>query len=271
MKRKCRKKRSKSKAGFVSHQKDRISASLLRAETILLDSKDDQLIIISKDILINQLHRDGPKIQKSFDALCSSDIEEISAFISCSVSILYSGLLVSKKAKAHRMLACTELLINALNSLGASTQLLRSGYTLQPGIVIRSILESVSTVFHLLDRPNDFEKYQNGLLESPKTIAAAKKAIPTFGSLYRAFSENFTHIGHLHRTIQRVEEYRELNDPLKMNIGFLKMTSWLIYVCSELLFHNLIQEPRYWQKVEGGFMYNPSEEERGWMEKYLGL
>ena len=165
--------------------------------------------------------------------------------------------------------ACAELLLNAFNSFGAATQLLRGGYCLQPGIIVRSVLEAVSTVLHLVQQPNDFAAYEKGSLRSTRTIDAAKKALPPFGQLYGYFSENFAHIGHLHRSINKLSEYTERHLALEVNLGFLRMAVWLLYVTVELLFNDLVEHPRYWHSVPKGYRYDPSENERAWMSSFL--
>jgi len=166
--------------------------------------------------------------------------------------------------------ACAELLLNAANSFGAATQLLRSGYCLQPGIIIRSMLEAISTTLHLVQAPQDFAAYQRGELPSTRTISAAKKAIPIYGQLYAHFSDNFAHIGQLHRSLNELSEYTERHDALQVNLAFLRLAAWLLYVTVELLFNELVEEPRYWRPVTNGYMYAPSDEEKKWMEGFLG-
>jgi hypothetical protein len=155
--------------------------------------------------------------------------------------------------------------MNASNSFAAATAILRMGYVLQPGIIIRSILESISTVFHLLQHPSDLAAYENHTLQSPKTIAAAKKALPPFGSLYGHFSDNFAHIGHLHKSISPIAEFKERHEALEVNLGSLRIAAWLLYVTTELLFNELVSAPRYWRPVQNGYAYDPLQEERNWM------
>ncbi|WP_374991567.1 SEC-C metal-binding domain-containing protein [Bradyrhizobium sp. LHD-71] len=39
---------------------------------ILLDAENNRRIVVTKDFLLNQLHRDGPKVARSFDRLNES-------------------------------------------------------------------------------------------------------------------------------------------------------------------------------------------------------
>jgi len=220
-------------------------------------------------MLLNQLRRDGPKIETSFDRLCDGDLRELSAFLSKTSGLLYSGLKIALRHNQKLRVACAQLLLNGASSFVAATAILRMGYVLQPGIIIRSILESVSTVLHLLQHPRDLSAYENHTLQSPKTIAAAKTALPPFGVLYGHFSDNFAHIGHLHKSINPVVEFKERHEALEVNLGSLRIAGWLLYVTSELLFNELVGEPRYWYPVQNGYAYNPSPDEREWMSTFF--
>jgi hypothetical protein len=105
--------------------------------------------------------------------------------------------------------------------------------------------------------------------QSPKTIAAAKKVLPPFGELYGHFSKNFTHIGHLHKSITPVTEFHEKHDALVVNLDSLRIAAWLLYVTTELLFNEFVPEPRYWYPVKNGYVYNPASKERDWMSVFF--
>lgn len=267
------KRRPKAKYQSTAKRKPATTGTLVAVNlgSVLVDPHDKQLVIFTNDMLVNQLRRDGPKIEASFDKLCDDDIRELSAFLSKTSGLLYSGLKVALRDDLTLKSKCAQLLMNASNSFGAATALLRMGYVLQPGIVIRSMLESVSTVLHLLQRPSDLAAYENGTLQSPKTLAAAKKAIPPFGQLYGYFSDNFAHIGQLHKSITPVSEFKERHSALEVNLTIFRIATWLLYVTTELLFNELLDEPRYWHPAPNGYTFNPSEDERAWMASYFRI
>jgi hypothetical protein len=238
---------------------------------VLVDVEARQRIIVSSDILINQLRREGPKIEASFDSVCAQDLRELSDLLSTSLGFIFSGLRISAREGRELEHAAGHLLMNASNTLGAATAVLRMGYVLQPGILVRSFLEAISTVLHLLQVPKDFKAYQEHTLPSPRTIAAAKKVLPPFGLLYGHFSDNFAHIGKLHKTITRVAEFKRGDEALEVNLGFLRLATWLLYVTTELLYHRLFAEPRYWRRVDEGYMYDPPEKERVWLDGFFRL
>jgi hypothetical protein len=129
----------------------------------------------------------------------------------------------------------------------------------------------VSTVLHLLQRPEDLAAYQNHTLASSKTISTAKKALPPFGHLYGFFSDNFVHIGYLHKAVTPIRPFTERHEALDLNLGFLRMAAWLLYVTTEMLFNHLVPQPRYWKPVAGGMAWDPSLEEKAWMAAFFDL
>ncbi|NOZ11912.1 MAG: hypothetical protein GXP09_12855 [Gammaproteobacteria bacterium] len=255
----------------ISHAPSSQDDTYIRLGSAFVDEGAKKVFVFSEDILINQLRRDGPIIEKSFDQLCESELRQFSSLISQTSGLLYSGLRLASQQEDELRKACAQLLLNASNSFAASVAVLRMGYVLQPGIIIRSLLEAVSTTLHLLQKPSDFSAYQNHTLQSPKTIALAKKALPPFGILYGHFSDNFAHIGRLHKSITPITEYTERDEALKLNLSSLRIASWLLYVTTELVFNELVSSPRYWHPVENGYQYAPSEEEKNWFTKYFEL
>jgi hypothetical protein len=242
---------------------------VVRVVSAMMDREAKKLYVFTDDMLINQLRRDGPRIEASFDALCADDLAELSALLSRANGLFFSGLSVGMKEEDDVRVACSQLLLNAANSFAAAVAVLRMGYVLQPGIILRSLLEAVSTTLHLLQNPKDLDAYKNHTLQSPKTIAAAKKALPPFGLLYGNFSDNFAHIGHLHKSITPIREYTEKHEAVEVNLSLLRVAAWLLYVTAELAFNDLVEQPRYWHPVEQGYKYDPSDEEKVWMMKFF--
>lgn len=234
-----------------------------------LDHEAKQRIVVSGDVLINQLRRDAPKIEASFDAACDEEIREISELFSLTVGVLIASLRLASRQNDELRLAAGPLLSNASNSLAAAAAVLRAGYVLQPGILIRSLLETVSTVLHLIQVPGGLGELRSGRLKSTRTLAAAKTALPPIGALYGYFSENFAHIGDLHKGLPRVGEFERGDEALEVNLGFLRIGTWLLYTTTELLYFDLVPQPRYWVSASGGFTFDPSDDERKWMDSFF--
>jgi hypothetical protein len=243
--------------------------AVVRVSSAMMDSGAKKLYVFTDDMLVNQLRREAPKIEASFDTLCADDLTELSALFSKASALFFSGMTAGLTQHDDLRVACSQLLMNAGNSFASAVAVLRMGYVLQPGIILRSLLEAVSTALHLLQCPDDLDAYKNHTLQSPKTIAAAKKALPPFGLLYGNFSDNFAHIGRLHKTITPVREYTEKHEALHVNLGLLRVAAWLLYVTAELVFNELSEHPRYWRPVRQGYAYDPSEEEQAWMRDFF--
>ena len=249
----------------------KITPSLLQEVAgVLVDHNDKTIVVGKKNILLNQLKREGPRIEKSFDTLCAADLDELSELTAQVGMLLLSGLKTSQVSGDELRNMAGQLLMNALNSFAAAVQILRSGYRLQPGIIVRNILESVSVVFHLIQKPADLKQLQTGKLNVPKTVNSAKKALPPFGQLYGFFTKQFSHISEFHQALQPLVEYSERDEALICNLRFLRISIWLIYVTAELLYHDIMTKPRYWKHISGGaYAYDPSAEERTWMDDFL--
>ncbi|WP_280570855.1 hypothetical protein [Chromohalobacter sp. 296-RDG] len=263
---KKRKRKSNRKGESASKTKNVVGLSSLH-----VDNENKRIVVFTDDMLLNQLRRDGPKIEKSFDSLCQGELVQLSSLVSRTAGLLYSGLAIAQQNNDEIREACAMLLINASNSFGSAVAVLRMGYVLQPGIILRSLLEALSTSLHLLQKPEDLAPYEEHNLSSTKTIAAAKRALPPFGQLYGHFSDNFVHIGRFHKKINPVREYSKGNEALELNLSSLRIAAWLLYVTTELAFNELVKEPSYWQPVDQGYMYNPSEAEKEWMTEFFGL
>lgn len=170
----------------------------------------------------------------------------------------------------NRKSTCSKLLFNASNSVIASVEILRKGFILQPGMIIRNIVETVSTVCYIMLEEDGHEKFITGNLDSTDTIKYGKKVIEPIGRINGLLSKQFVHISSLYHDINPLIEYTEKNEPLDLNIEFIKSATWLIYVVSELVFYDILDEHYYWNKIsEYAYAYNPSLETRQWAENFF--
>lgn len=237
----------------------------------LLDHESKLQVFFTRDMMLNQLRRDCPKIAESFDRLWGSELEKISGLMSRTLMQLYAGRRVAVAQEDNLRLACGQLLLNATLTYQAAVAALRDGFRLQPGILIRNLLEAVSTVLHIFTKPADLPRYLAGTLPSPSTISTAKKVLPPYGRAYGFFSENYAHIGEPHRMDHPLVVYEDPEDPaVRFNLMNLTWTSWLLFVTSELVFLDFSAR-RYWRHVdENSYAYDPSPEERRWLARFLG-
>jgi hypothetical protein len=174
-------------------------------------------------------------------------------------------------------IACGELLSNSLNSLAAATYLLRGGFVLQPGSVIRSCFESLAVVLHLIQFQEDLSSYRDHRFESTRAIASAKHVFPPFGRIYGLLSKEFTHLGKLHKQLTPIGEYTASNEALALNLHFITTGVWMCSVTCELAFLDSIVKPRYWSQLSNdsldqvSYCYSPSPEQRAWMDNFMGI
>lgn len=244
---------------------------------VVVDPANEKVYEFRKSMLINQITRDADKIAKSFDALHSADLEKMSALFAHCSAIWASGMFRAERDEDKLRMACAELLSNALNSMVGAAYMLRGGFVLQPGPVVRSAIETMAVALHLMQFPEDFKKYQEHKFESPRAVSSAKRVFPPFGHIYGLLSREFTHIGTLHKQFTPIREYAGTEESLQLNIQLLAGGLWLCYVSCELVFLDCVAQPRYWrelpEQVEGktAYSYEPSDEERTWMADFLGL
>ena len=237
---------------------------------VVVDPDKNLRVFIQDNILINHLKRDSHKIERSFDELCESDIKELSHLQSQAATLILAGMAKATKAGDRLRITCGQLLMNALNSFTAAVHVLRGGFVLQPPILLRSLLERLAVIIHLMMKPNDLADLNSGKLLSTKAVATASKAISGFGRLYGEFTNEFAHSSSIDLCLQPLSEYKALSEPLKVNLAYLRGSLWLFYVTVELTFHDVVPETRYWKrKGHGTLCYNPSTEEQEWLRKFL--
>lgn len=244
---------------------------------VVIDAVNGRLFEIRNTVLINQISRDADTIAKSFDELHSESLKAISTQFAHCMGLLTSGMIKATQEEDELRVACGELLSNSLNSIAAATYLLRGGFVLQPGPVIRSCIESLAVVLHLLQFRDDLKLHRAHKFQSTRAVASAKKVFPPFGRIYGLLSKEFTHIGQLHKQVTPIREYTADYEPLDLNIQFITSAVWMSYVTCELAFLDTVATPRYWEEVPApsaehvAYAYNPKPEEKAWMETFLGI
>jgi hypothetical protein len=165
---------------------------------------------------------------------------------------------------------CARLINTAMTTFIANIELARRGYRRQCMTLIRSIVETVATVLHLMTDPSALGAFHEGKLRSTKSITQAKNILPGFGSYYGMLSESFVHIGIGHSVLEPLVEYRAGEAPLEVILNDMRLMVWLLFVTAELAFLDTVREPRYWQIVgRKCCSFNPSPREREWAYKFL--
>ncbi len=238
----------------------------------VIDNKSKQIRVYSNDMLIKRIHRDSGKIAKSFDKLCNEELIEISELFSRSAYMVGDGLVRAVHDDNEIKITSSKLLMNALITIQASVELLRKGYILQPGMLLRSTVEAVSTVAYFLIEEDGYIKYKDGKLNVNKTIKYGKQVIPPLGYIQGFLSNKFVHIDNLHSENNTVTEYNEMIEPLRINLGLIKASTWLVYVVSELTFYDYFNEHIFWSKIaENGYKFEITPKEKIWMNNFFKI
>lgn len=227
-------------------------------------------VIVTPDILVNQLKRDSLLIAESFDSLCGADVLEISQLLAETSTIIFAGLQDQGRSNRELQLWSCEILMNVTTSLSAAIYALRAGYRLVPGVVLRNTVEAMAVCIHGLQEPKDLTRIKAGNFDSPKAISTAKKVIPPFGELYGFLSNQFAHMGPLHHSMQPLVPYKARDDDLLVNLRMIRAVAWLLYVIVEFAFIDLVQNLRYWRlESPNKLVYSRSEAEQQWQKRFL--
>jgi predicted lipoprotein len=116
----------------------------------VLLNDDGKNIAFKEGFVINQLRRDAPKIAQSFDRLCNNDLTVIDKYASRCFATTYVGIQKAAKESEEWRETCGRLLLNAQSTLLAATGLTRDGFILQPGVLIRNLIETLTAILCIM-------------------------------------------------------------------------------------------------------------------------
>lgn len=233
-----------------------------------LDQENQRFVVTTKTMLINQLHRDGPRIRRSFDELAKEHIRACSELFGQTHGMLMRHL--PRQDEQDLKATAARLLASASSTYIASIEVARHGYRRQYGILARTLVETLATVIVLMIQPTALEKFYKGELSSVKCVGWAKAALPPIGSYYGMLSEQFTHVGTTHAILEPTKAYKPDDEAFPFIISSMRGDAWLLFVVTELVYHDELLSPRYWfRQTDEHVAYNPSEEEREWMATFL--
>lgn len=234
---------------------------------VLLDRDSKTALVVTKDILINQIRRDGPAIAESFDRLIENDVRAISALLAEAMSIIFPHVIVDSDGYKP---TCARLLASATTAFMASLEVARHGFRRPYGAMARTIIETLATVLYVSVERGALDQFNAGTLQSTKSITAAKKVLPPLGRQYGMLSDRFVHINKSHAGFEPIVRYDKDDAALGFIITSLRANAWLIYAVAELVFHDEIPKPRYWRNVgPGEYVYSPSESERTRLKQFF--
>ena len=214
------------------------------------DEEQRKLYIISKDTIINQLKRDGPKVAESFDQLFDATLQDLSAEFSRVAGNVVPALVAAVRSGDTIRKTCGELVGNANQTIMAAIELTRLGYRLQPCILLRNAVETVSMALYLFQNPEEHGKYSAGKVKSQSTIGEASKVVPNLGQLWGTLSEQFAHVGPLYRDIHLPVRYESSDDEAaKFNLMSIYAAFSVLEMAAELIFYDNIRQHHYWKRI----------------------
>lgn len=225
-------------------------------------------VFVKKNMLENQIYRDGPKVARSFDRFAKPYVKLASAVFAKAASIILPHLpdIESDEFKP----TVSRLLLTASNSYTASIEVARHGYRRQHGMLSRSIIETLATVIAIATQEGALERFHSGELQSTKCITIARKVLPPIGFYYGLLSNHFVHIGPNHSTLEPPSLYRADQEALSYIINAMRSDVWLYLVVAELVFSDEVDKPIFWVKnATAGVSFSMSPEIKEWSERFL--
>ncbi|XUU60278.1 hypothetical protein ACRAQ6_12005 [Erythrobacter sp. HA6-11] len=239
-----------------------------KVASIRVDHDRKQVVVTTKDMIKNQLHRDGPKIRRTFDVLAKPHVSACSELFGEAAGLIFRHL--PKRDDDGYKATVSRLLNSAANTYLASIEVARHGYRRQYGMLARSFIETVATVIAIAIEPDALENFHAGKLKSTKCVGWAKGVVAPIGMYYGMLSEQFVHVGPAHAAFEPIAPYTAGDEALTFIVSSMRGNAWLLYLAAELVVHDEIATTRYWKALGGGAVaYDPSGKERDWMAEFL--
>lgn len=213
------------------------------------DDQIEKMVLVTNDLLTNQLIRDGPKTAESFDTMFETLLQELSSEYSRLTAEVVPITLRAARSGDKLEATCGELIGNSLITSVAALELVRLGYRLQPGALLRNALEAIAMASHLRQTPGDLGRALAGQLSS-SDIDAAKRILPAFGHIYGYITKQFSHISPAHFRTEPPSSYSSEDDPaVQTNLMGVQLLFFLNGVYAEAIFFESVAQPRYWKRI----------------------
>ncbi|WP_431087671.1 hypothetical protein [Paenibacillus sp. 8b26] len=236
----------------------------------VIDNANNQIRVYSNDMLQKRIQRDSYRIGKSFDKLCNDELSQMGELFSKATYLISNGFFRANQKEDEMKVTCSKLLMNASSTIQASVELLRTGYTLQPCMLLRSVIETISTIAYFLMESDAHQVYLDDKLDVNKTIKYGKQLIPNLGYLQGVLSNHFVHISSLHSDLHGITKHTEITQPLKINLNMIKVCIWCLFVTSEVTFYDYFDDHIYWTKISDyEYKFEQSDEEKKWMREFI--
>ncbi|WP_417211504.1 hypothetical protein [Antarctobacter sp.] len=230
---------------------------------------NETVVFVKKNILSNQIRRDGPKVAKSFDRLTKTEIAECSE-VFARVQATLLGAIGSSKPESFES-TFGRLMASALNSYLAAIEVARHGLKRQFGANARMAVEAAATALSVATEPTALDKFHDGKLSSTKCITYGKRSFPLIGELYGFLSNEFVHIGTAHSMLEFPSEYQRDDVALGLLVSMMKTLILVLEVVADLAKVHLGGQSKYWFRNGEGWSFDPSDETREWIGEFCQL
>ncbi|MFA5359032.1 MAG: hypothetical protein WC310_04425 [Patescibacteria group bacterium] len=216
--------------------------------------------MILKDTILNQLHSTSNGIAKEFDAIYSQELSEFAEEMAISYQILHDIINRDDQSKISDADFQSALLFwTALNTYLSALELFRRGYSKEPQMLIRNVLEIFSAAYDIHANPEKLEVLRNNpkKFDSKKSINIVKEINPTIAQMWGNLSSWFSHVSILHTVPHRTAPlciggffnsgdqdatFCGLLAPLNLTLDVLNSTL-------EFTFISEVSNPRFWKQL----------------------
>ncbi|HEY5125066.1 MAG TPA: SEC-C domain-containing protein [Ignavibacteria bacterium] len=238
-------------------------------ENSIFDLLNKKEIKINDSRLIKAMLYTSEEIVNSFDTICELELKKISKYYSLAMHNIDITVKYSNNFNELTK-SLFSILMNITWSIGASLDLMRRGYRLEPGLIYRNIFERVSVIIYATFCEKNIEIIYNDKFNSSRTISFSKKIIDVIGIGWGLLSKHIVHIGKLHQLPAKFQPYKKGDSDFNMNLIFLKLSTWLFYVVSELVCYDYIELKKYWVKEGEKILFRPFENELNTVFNFIG-
>ncbi|MDP8239045.1 MAG: hypothetical protein P9X24_08135 [Candidatus Hatepunaea meridiana] len=230
---------------------------------------------LEKSLVVSLFARES-YIPEQYDAVIDSIIPEI-LMLSRIVLKEYQDSARNKSLLESRI---SGMLVTSINTLVSAFIMIREGYFKEPQILLRSVVEIVSSAVDLRKNPQKIDSFVNGKHSSTKSITIANSLIPhespLTGATYGLLSHNIVHLNVLDffpphydtfneamffGSVKNEEEVWRISRSLHMACTILDLMS--AYV--EYIYRSSLDTLLFWKKnTDGTLIWNlhPTMRER---------
>ena len=188
-----------------------------------------------------------PIISTKFDSLYAEDIGNIDVEIS---RILFLHLRGAESPLHQHEKDCMLLLANATYSVMACLELMRTGYWLQAGNLLRYALESCAYSFYLSQNPQELKTYWEGDLKRGPVEKFTKERLPdlNIGRTYGDLSNFLSHVNPVHRMAPQFLRHDAEQIETVALFPLVRRMIDVIGIVQELTILRFMEEPRFWTR-----------------------